>query len=174
MKPARGHGERPDQVTASDAITLFRGNVMRTLTVTTLAAAGLLSLAPAAGAALAGSHLTVTGQASHLRPVVGEVEAVRWTVTNTGDGHLDHVRLVTSVPNGWAVKDGPGCTHAGTNLHCDLGGLDAGRRASVEIPMVVHRPVGAVQLRAWATGSVGRLNVPGPETSFQVVVVPHR
>jgi hypothetical protein len=146
---------------------------MRTLTVTTLAAAGLLSLAPGASAAHANNHLTVTGQASHLRPAVGDLENVRWTVTNTGDGHLDHVRLVASVPSGWTVKDGPGCTHAGANLRCDLGGLDAGRRVSVEIPMVVHRPVGAVQLRAWAAGSVGRLNVPGPETSFQVVVVAH-
>jgi NPCBM-associated, NEW3 domain of alpha-galactosidase len=144
---------------------------MRTLTVTTLAAAGLLSLAPGAGAAHANNHLTVTGQASHLRPAVGELENVRWTVTNTGDGHLDHVRLVASVPSGWTVKDGPGCTHAGANLRCELGGLDAGRRVSVEIPMVVHRPLGAVQLRAWASGAVGRLNVPGPETSFQVVVV---
>jgi hypothetical protein len=153
---------------------------MRTLTVTALAATGLLGLAPAASATHAnhathaGSHLTVTGQASHLRPVVGEVDTVRWTVANTGDGHLDHVRLVASVPNGWIVKDGPGCTHTGTNLHCDLGGLDAGRRASVQIPMIVHKPLGAVQLRAWATGSVGRLSVPGPETSFQVVVVAHR
>jgi NPCBM-associated, NEW3 domain of alpha-galactosidase len=144
---------------------------MRTLTVTTLAAAGLLSLAPGASASHANNHLTVTGQASHLRPAVGELENVRWTVTNTGDGHLDHVRLVASVPSGWTVKDGPGCTHAGANLRCELGGLDAGRRISVEIPMVVHRPVGAVQLRAWASGSVGRLSVPGPETSFQVVVV---
>jgi hypothetical protein len=147
---------------------------MRTLTVTTLAAAGLLCLAPGAGAARVNNHLTVTGQASHLRPVVGDVETVRWTVANTGDGHLDHVRLVASVPNGWTVKDGPGCTHAGANLRCELGGLDAGRRASVQIPMVVHRPIGAVQLRAWAAGSVGRLNVPGPETSFQVVVIQHR
>jgi hypothetical protein len=147
---------------------------MRTLTVSALAATGLLGLAPAASATHAGSHLTVTGQASQLRPIVGEVETVRWTVTNTGDGHLDHVRLVASVPNGWAVKDGPGCTHSGANLRCDLGGLDASRRASVEIPMVVHRPVGAVQLRAWATGAVGRLSVPGPETSFQVVVVARR
>lgn len=147
---------------------------MRTLTVTTLAAAGLLCLAPDAGASRAGYHLTVTGQASHLRPVSGEVEIVRWTVANTGDGHLDHVRLVSSVPNGWIVKDGPGCTHAGANLRCEIGGLDAGRHASVQIPMVVHRPLGPVQLRAWAAGSVGRLNVPGPETSFQVVVVPHR
>ena len=146
---------------------------MRTLTVTALAATGLLCLAPGASAARANNHLTVTGQASHLRPAVGEVETIRWTVTNTGDGHLDHVRLVTSVPNGWAVKDGPGCTHAGTNLRCELGGLDAGRRVSVQIPMVVHKPLGAVQLRAWAAGSVGRLNVPGPETSFQVVVVQH-
>jgi hypothetical protein len=138
---------------------------MRTLTVTALAATGLLGLAPAASATHAthaGSHLTVTGQ------------AIRWTVTNTGDGHLDHVRLVSSVPTGWLVKDGPGCTHTGTNLRCDLGGLDAGRRASVQIPMIVHKPLGAVQLRAWATGSVGRLSVPGPETSFRVVVVAHR
>ena len=35
------------------------------------------------------------------------------------------------------------------------------------------RPLGAVQLRAWAAGTVGRLNVPGPETSFQVFVVAH-
>jgi hypothetical protein len=146
---------------------------MRTLTVTTLAAAGLLSLASGASAAHANNHLTVTGQASHLRPAVGDIDNVRWTVTNAGDGHLDHVRLVASVPTGWTVKDGPGCTHAGANLRCDLGGLDAGRKISVEIPMVVHRPVGAVQLRAWAMGSVGRLNVPGPETSFQVVVVAH-
>jgi hypothetical protein len=145
---------------------------MRTLTVTTLAAAGLLCLAPDAGATHTGGHLTVTGQASHLRPAVGEIETVRWTVTNTGDGHLDHVRLVASVPNGWTVKDGPGCTHAGANLRCDLGGLDAGRRVSVQIPMVVHRPLGTVQLRASTAGSAGRLNVPGPETSFQVVVVP--
>ncbi|MDN3358081.1 hypothetical protein [Actinomadura sp. DC4] len=144
---------------------------MRTLTVTTLAAAGLLSLAPGAGAATHANHLTVSGQASHLRPAVGEVENVRWTVTNVGDGHLDRVRLVSSIPNGWTVKDGPGCTHAGANLRCELGGLDAGRRVSVDIPMVVHRPLGAVQLRAWAAGSVGRLSVPGPETSFQVVVV---
>lgn len=151
---------------------------MRTLTVTTLAAAGLLCLAPDAGAvrAVAGNsgHLTVTGQAGRLRPAVGEVEIVRWTVTNTGDGHLDHVRLVASVPNGWTVKDGPGCTHAAANLRCEIGGLDAGRRASVQIPMVVHRPLGAVQLRAWAAGTVGRLNVPGPETSFQVIVVARR
>lgn len=147
---------------------------MRTLTVTALAAAGLFGLAPGAGAASHNNHLTVTGQASRLRPVVGEVESVRWTVTNTGDGHLDRVRLVASVPNGWVVKDGPGCTHAGASLRCDLGGLDAGRRASVDIPMVVHRPAGAVQLRAWAIGSVGRLTVPGPETSFQVIVVAHR
>ena len=146
---------------------------MRTLTVTTLAA-GLLCVAPAASATHAGSHLTVTGQASHLRPAVGEVETVRWTVTNTGDGHLDRVKLVASVPTGWTVKDGPGCTHAGMNLRCEIGGLDAGRRASVQIPMVVHRPLGPVQLHAWAAGAVGRLNVPGPETSFQVVVVAHR
>lgn len=144
---------------------------MRTLTVTTLAAAGLLCLAPDAGAVRAGNHLTVTGQASHLRPAVGDIETIRWTVTNTGDGHLDHVRLVASVPNAWTVKEGPGCTHAGANLRCEIGGLDAGRRASVQIPMVVHRPLGAVQLRAWAAGTVGRLNVPGPETSFQVIVV---
>jgi hypothetical protein len=147
---------------------------MRTLTVTTLAAAGLLCLAPDAGASRAGVHLTVTGQASHLRPVVGEVETVRWTVANTGDGHMDHVRLVASVPATWTVKDGPGCTHAGAALRCDLGGLDAGRRVSVQMPMVVHRPLGPVALRAWASGSVGRLNVPGPETSFQVLVVAHR
>jgi hypothetical protein len=150
---------------------------MRTLTVTTLAAAGLLCLAPDAGAVQAitgkSGHLTVTGQASHLRPAVGEIETIRWTVANTGDGHLDHVRLVASVPNGWTVKDGPGCTHAGANLRCEIGGLDAGRRASVQIPMVVHRPLGAVQLRAWASGTVGRLSVPGPETSFQVFVVAH-
>jgi hypothetical protein len=149
---------------------------MRTLTVTTLATAGLLCLAPGASAGRVShvSHLTVTGQASHLRPVVGEVDTIRWTVTNTGDGHLDHVRLVSSVPTGWIVKDGPGCTHAGANLRCDLGGLDANRRVSVEIPMIVHRPLGTVQLRAWASGSVGRLSVPGPETSFQVLVLAHR
>ncbi|GLY75412.1 hypothetical protein [Actinoallomurus iriomotensis] len=147
---------------------------MRTLTVTTLAAAGLLCLAPNAGATRAGSHLTVTGQASHLRPAVGEVETVRWTVTNTGDGHLDHVRLITSVPTGWTVKDGPGCTHVAANLRCELGGLDAGRRVSVDVPMVVRKPLGPVQLRAWAAGSVGRLNVPGPETAFQVIVVARR
>ncbi|MFB9836198.1 NEW3 domain-containing protein [Actinoallomurus acaciae] len=147
---------------------------MRTLTVTTLAAAGLLCLAPDAGATRAGSHLTVTGQASHLRPTVGEVETVRWTVTNTGDGHLDHVRLTASVPTGWTVKDGPGCTHVAANLRCELGGLDAGRRVSVDVPMVVRKPLGAVQLHAWAVGSVGRLTVPGPETSFQVIVVGRR
>jgi hypothetical protein len=147
---------------------------MRTLTVTTIAAAGLLCLAPDAGASRAGSHLTVTGQASHLRPVVGEIETVRWTVANTGDGHLDRVRLIASVPAGWTVKDGPGCTHVAANLRCELGGLDAGRRVSVEIPMVVHRPVGTVPLRAWASGAVGRMSVPGPETAFQVVVVPRR
>ncbi|WP_329259929.1 hypothetical protein OG417_23485 [Actinoallomurus sp. NBC_01490] len=147
---------------------------MRTLTVTTLAAAGLLCLAPDAGATRAGSHLTVTGQASQLRPVVGAVETVRWTVTNTGDGHLDHVRLTASVPASWTVKDGPGCTHAGSYLRCELGGLDAGHRVSVNVPMVVHRPLGAVQLRASATGSVGRLSVPGPETAFQVFVVARR
>ncbi len=146
---------------------------MRTLTVTTLAAAGLFGLAPAAGAAThIGGHLTVVGQATHLRPSVGEVETIRWTVTNAGDGHLERVRLTASVPGGWIVKDGPGCTHIATNLRCDLGGLDAGRRVSVQIPMVVHRPLGAVQLRARAAGSVGRLSVPGPETAFQVVVVP--
>src|SRR6185437_7116252 len=90
---------------ASDAITLLGGNVMRTLTVTTLAAAGLLCLAPGAAAARH-YHLSVTGQASELRPATGTVENVRWTVTNTGDGHLDHVRLVATVPNGWTVKDG--------------------------------------------------------------------
>src|SRR4051794_38874756 len=147
---------------------------MRTLTVTTLAAAGLLCLAPNASATRTGGHLTVTGQASHLRPVVGDIETVRWIVTNTGDGHLDHVKLVASVPNGWTVKDGPGCTHAGTNLRCEIGGLGARRHASGQIPMVVHRPLGAVQLRAWAAGAAGRLNVPGPETSFQVIVVAHR
>jgi hypothetical protein len=147
---------------------------MRTLTVTTLAAAGLLCLAPDAGATRAGSHLTVTGQASHLRPAVGELETVRWTVTNTGDGHLDHIRLTASVPANWTVKDGPGCTHVASNLRCELGALDAGRRVSVDVPMVVHRPLGPVQLRAWAAGSVGRLNVPGPMTSFQVNVVARR
>jgi hypothetical protein len=161
MKSARGRGERADLVTASDAITLQGGKVMRTLTVTTLAAAGLLCLAPAASATHANNHLTVTGQASHLRPALGEIETVRWTVANTGDGHLDHVRLIASIPAGWTVKDGPGCTHVASNLRCELGGLDAGRRASVEIPMVVHRPLGVVHLRAWAAGAVGRLSVPG-------------
>jgi hypothetical protein len=148
---------------------------MRTLTVTTLAAAGLLCLAPGADASRHhNNHLTVTGQASHLRPAVGEVENIRWTVANTGDGHLDRVRLIASVPTGWIVKDGPGCTHAGTSLRCELGGMDAGRRATVDIPMIVHRPVGPVQLRAWAAGTVGRVSVPGPETSFQVFVLAHR
>ena len=40
--------------------------------------------------------------------------------------------------------------------------------------MVVHKPVGTVQLRAWAGATVGKLDVPGPETSFQVAVVPHK
>jgi hypothetical protein len=146
---------------------------MRTFTVTMVAAAGLLCLAPDAGAVRA-ANLGVTGQASHLRPAVGELEIVRWTVTNTGDRHLDHVRLDTSVPNGWTVREGADCAHAGAYLRCDLGQLAPGRHASVDIPMVVHRPFGAVQLRAWAGGAIGRQNVPGPETSFQVVVVPRR
>jgi hypothetical protein len=146
---------------------------MRTLTVTMLAAAGLCCLAPGAGAARPYS-LAVSGQANHLRPAVGDVEVVRWTVANNGDKHLDRVRLDTTVPNGWTVKEGPGCVHAGAYLRCELGALDARRHASVEIPMVVHRPLGPVQLRAWAGASIGRLNVPGPETSFQVDVVAHR
>jgi hypothetical protein len=146
---------------------------MRTLTVTTLAAAGLLCLAPSAGAAR-NYHLVVTGQAADLRPAIGSMENVRWTVTNTGDGRLEHVRLVATVPTGWIVKNGPGCTRANAyaNLRCELGPLEAGRRVSVDVPMVVHRPAGPVQLRAWASGSVGRLSVPGQETSFQVVVTP--
>ena len=99
---------------------------------------------------------------------------VRWTVTNNGDKHLDQVRLDTAVPNGWIVKEGQGCAHSGAYLRCQLGALDPGRHASVDIPMVVHRPVGTVQLRAWAGATVGKLDVPGPETSFQVAVVPHK
>jgi hypothetical protein len=145
---------------------------MRTLTVTMVAAAGLLCLAPNAGAAK--YSVTVTGQASRLHPAVGETEIVRWTVTNNGDKHLDQVRLDTAVPNGWTVKEGQGCAHSGAYMRCQLGALDPGRHASVDIPMVVHRPVGTVQLRAWAGATVGKLDVPGPETSFQVAVVPHK
>jgi hypothetical protein len=147
---------------------------MRTLTVTMLAA-GLLCLAPDAGAAR-NHHLTVSGQAGDLRPAAGSVENVRWTVTNTGDGRLDHVRLIATVPATWTVKDGPGCTRAGTNanLRCELGPLDAGRHITVDVPMIVHRPLGPVELRAWAAGAVGHQTVPGPETSFQVVVIPRR
>jgi hypothetical protein len=145
---------------------------MRTLTVTMLAASGLFCLAPDAGAAR--YSMAVTGQASHLHPAVGELEVIRWTVTNNGERHLDRVRLDTTVPNGWTVKEGAGCAHAGAYLRCDLGPLDAGRHASVDVPMVVHRPVGTVQLRAWAGATVGKQDVPGPETSFQVVVVPRR
>ena len=143
---------------------------MRTLTVTMLATAGLLCLTPNAGAAK--YSVTVTGQASRLHPAVGETEIVRWTVTNNGDRHLDQVRLDAAIPNGWIVKQGPGCGQNGAYLRCQLGSLDAGRHASVDVPMVVHRPVGTVQLRAWAGANVGKLSVPGPETSFQVTVVP--
>jgi hypothetical protein len=146
---------------------------MRTLTVTLLAASGLFCLAPDAGAAR-GYNLSLSGQASHLRPAVGELEVVRWTVTNTGDRHVDQVRLDAAVPTGWVVKQGQGCAQSGAYLRCSLGNLDQGRHASVDIPMVVHRPVGTVQLRAWAGATVGKLSVPGPETSFQVVVVPRR
>jgi hypothetical protein len=146
---------------------------MRTLTVTMLAATGLFGLAPAA-VADRNYSLAVAGQASHLRPALGELEIVRWTVTNNGNRHLDSVRLDTTIPNGWTVKEGPGCAHTGAYLRCNLGPLDAARQASVDVPMVVHRPTGPVQLRAWAGATAGRLNVPGPETSFRVVVVPRR
>lgn len=146
---------------------------MRTLMVTMLVAGGLLCIAPGAGA-VRDYGLTVTGQASHLRPVTGDTEIVRWTVTNTGDRHIDHVHLETTVPAGWVVKNGPGCAHAGADLRCDLGELGFGRHASVDIPMVVHRPLGTVQLRAWTGGTVGRMNIPGRETSFQVVVLPRK
>jgi hypothetical protein len=146
---------------------------MRTLSVTMLAATGLFCLAPGAGAARA-YNLSLTGQASHLHPAVGDLEMVRWTVTNSGDKHVDQVRLDTAVPSGWTVKQGPGCAQSGAYLRCQLGALEPGRHASVDIPMTVHKPVGTVQLRAWAGASVGKLNVPGPETSFQVVVVPHK
>src|SRR5262245_43998313 len=133
---------------------------MRTLTVTMLAATGLLCLAPGAGAAR-GHNLSVSGQASHLRPAVGELDVVRCTVTNSGDKHVDQVRLDTAVPTGWTVRQGPGCAQSGAYLRCQLGALEPGRHASVDVPMIVHKPVGTVQLRAWAGASVGKLTVPG-------------
>lgn len=118
--------------------------------------------------------LDVKGHTAHRRPIVGESEPVRWTVTNIGDGRFDDVRLDVSVPPGWTLHDDQGCTHDGPYLHCDLGPLAGHAHRTFVFPMTARRPLGTVRLHAWTHPRVGTDSLPGPETSFPVTVVTHR
>jgi hypothetical protein len=116
----------------------------------------------------------MTGQAAHWEVSPGELETVRWTLTNTGNRPLDHVQLVASIPAGWTVREGQGCARRGDYLGCDLGGLEPGRSAAVLVPMVVGGQPGPVRLAAWSRATAGSLSIPGPTTSFRVVVTGRR
>ncbi|MEV5751251.1 NEW3 domain-containing protein [Actinoallomurus sp. NPDC052308] len=116
----------------------------------------------------------MTGQATHWEVSPGELQTVRWTLTNTGNRPLEHVQLVAAIPAGWSVREGQGCARHGEYLGCDLGGLEPGRSSAVLVPMVVQGQPGAVRLAAWSRATAGSLTIPGPTTSFRVVVTGRR
>jgi NPCBM-associated, NEW3 domain of alpha-galactosidase len=118
--------------------------------------------------------LHITGQATHWEVSPGELQTVRWTLTNTGNRPLEHVQLVASVPAGWSVREGHGCTHDGDYLGCDLGSLEPGRTAAAVVPLVVQGQPGPVRLVAWSRATAGSLTIPGPTTSFRVMVTKRR
>jgi hypothetical protein len=112
----------------------------------------------------------ITGQGQHWEVSPGELQTVRWTLTNTGNRPLEHAQLVASIPAGWSVREGQGCTRRGQYLGCDLGGLEPGRSAAVVVPMVAQGQAGPVRLAAWSRATAGSLTIPGPTTSFRVQV----
>jgi hypothetical protein len=113
----------------------------------------------------------MTGQAEHWEVSPGQLETVRWTLTNTGNRPLDHVMLVASIPAQWGVREGQGCARHGEYLGCDLGSLAPGRSAAILVPLVAQGRPGAVRLAAWSRATAGSLTIPGPTTSFRVEVV---
>ena len=112
----------------------------------------------------------MTGQAQSWEVSPGQLETVRWTLTNTGNRPLDHVMLVASIPTGWGVREGQGCARHGEYLGCDLGSLAPGRSAAILVPMVAQGRPGPVRLAAWSRATAGSLSIPGPTTSFRVEV----
>ncbi|GAA4639879.1 hypothetical protein GCM10023196_103230 [Actinoallomurus vinaceus] len=112
----------------------------------------------------------MTGQAQHWEVSPGELETVRWTLTNTGNRPLDHVMLVAAIPAGWGVREGQGCTRHSEYLGCDLGSLEPGRSSAILVPMVAQGRPGSVRLAAWSRATAGSLTIPGPTTSFRVEV----
>lgn len=115
----------------------------------------------------------ITGQAQHWEVSPGELQTVRWTLTNTGNRPLEHAQLVASIPAGWGVREGQGCTRHGQYLGCDIGGLEPGRSAAVVVPLVAQGQPGPVRLAAWSRATAGSLTIPGPTTSFRVQVTRH-
>ncbi|WP_433172180.1 hypothetical protein [Actinoallomurus sp. CA-150999] len=113
----------------------------------------------------------MTGQAEHWQVSPGQLETVRWTLTNNGNRPLDHVMLVAAIPEGWGVREGQGCARHGEYLGCDLGSLAPGRSAAILVPLVAQGRPGAVRLAAWSRATAGSLSIPGPTTSFRVEVV---
>ncbi|GAA0351288.1 NEW3 domain-containing protein [Actinoallomurus spadix] len=123
---------------------------------------------PQPGRSAYAMHLT--GQAAHWEVSPGELQTVRWTLTNTGNRPLEHAQLVAAIPAGWSAREGRGCLRRGEYLGCDLGALAPGHSAAVLVPMVVQGRPGAVRLTAWSRGMVGVLTIPGPQTSIRVMV----
>ncbi|MCO5969971.1 NEW3 domain-containing protein [Actinoallomurus soli] len=117
-----------------------------------------------------GYSMHLTGQAAHWEVSPGELQTVRWTLTNTGNRPLEHAQLVAAIPAGWSAREGQGCLRRGEYLGCDLGALEPGHSAAVLVPMVVQGQPGTVRLTAWSRGMVGVLTIPGPMTSIRVVV----
>jgi hypothetical protein len=154
-----------------------------TVVATGLGLAGAVaSAAPAAADARAsyGSYvsyasygLSVVGGANHRRPVPGETQVLRWTVTNTGTRAWSRVRLQVTVPARWRARRAAGCHAAGHRLSCELGRLAARahRRATIRLVVPARPRYGTVHVRATTRAWSGRYAFVGPAASFPLTVV---
>jgi hypothetical protein len=102
--------------------------------------------------------LGIAGSANHRRPMAGEMQILRWTVTNTGTRAWHRVRLRMSVPRRWRPRHPAGCRAAGRWLSCELGGLAARAHRRITVRLVVAGPSG-VRHRPHPRGR-GRLERP--------------
>jgi len=121
----------------------------------------------------ASDGLAVAGSADHRRPVPGETQVSRWTVTNTGTRAWSRVRLQVTVPARWRPRRTAGCRATGRRLSCELGGLAARAQRRLVFRLVVPaRPrYEAVRIRATTTAWSGRYAFAGPAASLSVTVV---
>jgi hypothetical protein len=144
----------------------------------TLALTGVPPAPANTGAYAAGGEygLGITGSGNHRRPVPGEIQVLRWAVTNVGRRPLTRVRLQVTPPRGWLVRRAPGCRAHGRRLDCGVGRLARRARKGITIRIVVPpRPrLGPVRISATSRAWAGRAAFPGPSTSFQVTVVRQR